>query len=135
MIRDRLSPDQRRELIALVEAIPWGDMDAHIRTVEDALVRAVEATSEDFRLWQEQADDGGLHDEFALEPEDVDALTPEWRLAYVARLLRSLTMFYGLRVTEFARNPSRLRVDEDSIAALVHGINDLVHLPTAPRRP
>ncbi len=135
MIRDRLSPDQRRELVALVETIPWGDMDAHIRTVEDALVRAVEATSEDFRLWQEQADDCGLHDEFALEPEDVDALTPEWRLAYVARLLRSLTMFYGLRVTEFARNPSRLRVDENSIAALVHGINDLVHLPTAPRRP
>ncbi len=118
-----------------MESISWGDMDAHIRTVEDALVRAVEATSEDFRLWQEQADDCGMHDEFALEPEDVDALTPEWRLAYVARLLRSLAMPYGLRETESHRKPSRLGEDEDSIAALVHGINDLVHLPTAPRRP
>jgi len=71
MIIERLSPEQRREAIELVEGIAWGDMDIHIRTVEDAIARALEATSEAFRLWEENADDCGLHDEFSLAPEDV----------------------------------------------------------------
>ena len=51
----------------------------------------MEATTGAFLLWE--ADDAGeqrFGDEFTLTAQQVADLEPEWRLAYVARLIRSI---------------------------------------------
>ncbi len=126
---DELTPEQRRQAIALLKRLPWGDVEAQIRDFEDALGRALDATSEEFLRWEEHADGLGFHDEFALSSDDVSDLAPEWKLAYVGRLLRSLALAYGVSVQEFGGKPSMLIEDPDSVAGLVRGINDLVYLP------
>jgi hypothetical protein len=34
--------------LAILDDQPWGDMDMHIRSIEDALERALEATASEF---------------------------------------------------------------------------------------
>ena len=48
------------------------------------------------------------------------------RLAYVARLLRTIALMYGVS-TEFSAEPSPLGFehDEGSIAELLRGLNDM----------
>jgi hypothetical protein len=41
----QLDRSQRQEAIALIESIAWGDMDMNLRTIEEALERAVAATA------------------------------------------------------------------------------------------
>jgi hypothetical protein len=81
----------RIEALAAIERNPWGDVAQAVRGVDQGLLLAMEATTTAFLLWQ--VDDAGeqqFGDEFALTPQQVDDLDPEWRLAYVARLLRTL---------------------------------------------
>jgi hypothetical protein len=130
---DELTAEQRRQAIALIEELPWGDVEAQIRDLEEALWRALEATCGDLLRWEARAEELGFQDEFSLSLEDVAALTPEWRLAYVARLVRSLALAYGVPERELGGSPSTLIEDPDSVAGLVRGINDLIHLPSAPR--
>ena len=81
--------------------IAWADVLAAIDTVDEALRLALEATTEGFSLWQiEGAGETNFGDEFSLSPSQVAALTAEWRLAYVGRLLRTIAVSYGLQ-TEF----------------------------------
>jgi hypothetical protein len=55
--------------------------------------------------------------------EEVEGLTDEWRLAYVARLLRSMALLYGM-ASEFRRDPL---AEEDawSVGRIVRGLNDI----------
>jgi hypothetical protein len=80
----QLDRNQEREAIALIEEIPWADMDLHIRSVERALERAVEATAAEFPLW-EAAGEQRFVDEFSVSEEDLTQMSTEWRLAYIAR--------------------------------------------------
>jgi hypothetical protein len=55
-----------------------------------------------FVLWQ--VDDAGeqrFGDEFELTPQQIDDPDPQWRLAYVARLIRTLALYWGV-ATEFS---------------------------------
>jgi hypothetical protein len=39
---------QQLEALAILDDQPWGDMDMHIRSIEAALERALEATASEF---------------------------------------------------------------------------------------
>ena len=63
----------------------------------------MEATTGAFLLWQ--ADDAGeqlFGDEFTLTAQQVADLDPEWRLAYVARLIRTSRSARALQLSSAA---------------------------------
>ena len=47
-------------------------------------------------MWAEAAEEHGFEDELSLTQAQLEELPPEWRLADVARLLRSLALNYGV---------------------------------------
>ena len=96
----QLDRRHRLEAIDLIDAVPWGDMDGHIRCMEAALARALAATAEEFPLWEAEGEDHYV-DEFSLGGEDVAEMSLEWRLAYVGRLVRSLALCYGVSTGDF----------------------------------
>ena len=101
---------------------------AHIRTMEEALDRALDATAEEFPLWEAEGEDRYV-DEFSLSAEDLAEMSLEWRLAYVARLVRSLALCYGVSTAEFGDEPPMLLADRNSPGGLLRALNDLVALP------
>jgi hypothetical protein len=91
--------------------------------MEAALRRAMEATRDALALWEARAeDDLGFEDEFDLTADQVAELSDEWRLAYVARLLETLALAYGV-------NPDTFENKESCPAALLRGLNDLLWMP------
>lgn len=123
--------EQRRQAVELVESRTWGDVGGAIRSLEAALRLAMEATRSDFDRWEDCGDDEGLPDEYSLSPEQVAGLSEQWRLAYVARLLRSIALMYGFP-TEFDSDQepglmTRLLFGSEraSISELLHGLNDI----------
>ena len=128
----QFSPEQRRRIVALVEAVPWGDMDPNIRDLEEALERALDATAPDFPLWEEHAEECGYIDEFSVTPEQLREMSPEWRFAYVARLVRTVAISYGVSAPEYSYKPPMLQESPATPASLLRGINDIAFLPTLP---
>jgi hypothetical protein len=124
---------QRQAVIELIEACAWGDTDRDICSMESALRLALEATVEDFWRWENEALELRLGDEFSLSKEEVEGLTPEFRLAYVGRLLRSLALCYGVQ-TEFGGGPLAFEHHEGTPAALLRGLNDILAFPTTSTR-
>src|SRR5262245_37685881 len=94
----QFNSDQQRRALALLESQPWGDIDGVLQTFEAALRRAMEATRREFREWEHdlgpRLEHKGGWDEFTLPDENIDGLSCEETLAYVARLLRTLAMMY-----------------------------------------
>jgi hypothetical protein len=117
----------------------WGDMDYAIRGLEICLRRALEATFEDFLRWENDLgpsyeEDG--YDEFTLPRQVIEDMPLEGKLAYIARLLRSLALDYGVGNDFSAVRRGGLvgEADETSLAALLRGLNDILWMPTqAPR--
>jgi hypothetical protein len=100
--RPQFDRQARIEALAAIERNPWGDAAQAVEGVDQGLLLAMEATTTAFLLWQ--VDDAGeqrFGDEFELTPQQVDDLDPEWRLAYVARLIRTLALYWGV-ATEFS---------------------------------
>ena len=119
-----MNAEQQAEVIDLVSEQPWDDIDAAIRDMETALRLALAATGEAFLIWEERADNAGFQDEFSLTPDQLEDLSLEWRLAYIARLLRSLALSYGISA-EFGGG--RLVGEERSAtpAAILRRLNDI----------
>jgi hypothetical protein len=114
--------------------MPWHDMDAAIRGLETCLRLALEATGDDFARWETElgpAFEADGYDEFSLQADTVEEMSPEERLCYVARLLRSLALHYGVSA-EFggARTGLVGEASATSPAALLRGLNDLSWLPS-----
>jgi hypothetical protein len=80
----------------IVRETAWGQIDGDLSVVEAALRLAMQLTDGDFQRWENEAHDAGYRDEFAITEAEVAAMTPEWRLALVARLIRSAAGMYGL---------------------------------------
>jgi hypothetical protein len=77
--------DQARgEILALVEGVSWGDVS--VDTITNGLKRAMYASTHAFGAWEGHGE-AALGDEFSLSAEQVDALGPELRAAYIARLI------------------------------------------------
>jgi hypothetical protein len=84
-------------LVELVSQEPWGDVLGAIETVDEGLTLALEATREAFWMWEfDNKGEDRFGDEFSLTALSVSNLDGEWRAAYVARLLRSISAAYGL---------------------------------------
>lgn len=119
-----MNEQQQQEALSLLTGLPWGDFDDAIREMEGCLRLALEATVAAFWMWEEEVEEIRFEDEFSLTPSQVDQLSPEWRLAYVARLLRSLALFYGVG-TELGGGPPVGEACPDSPAAISRDLNDV----------
>jgi hypothetical protein len=97
----RLSSAKRQRVIEAVEDAPWGDIGGSLETVEIGLRRALDATARDFERWEHAASLGEERDEFSIESAEVEAMSGDERLSYVARLLRSIALSFGVE-TEFS---------------------------------
>jgi hypothetical protein len=120
----QFSSAQRTEALALVEGMAWGDMEIHISSVEDMLRLALEVTADDFARWVNELEDSlefAGHDEFNLPDAFIDGLAPDAKLAYIARLVHTLALVYGVSEAE---EGSGLKVfAKTSPAALLRGLN------------
>jgi hypothetical protein len=88
----------------------------------------MEATRREFQEWEQhlgaRLEHEGGWDEFTLPDENTNELSCNEKLAYVARLLRSLAMSYGV-TTDYISADRSLVADEDphSPAAILRGLN------------
>jgi hypothetical protein len=48
-------------------------------------------------------------DEFSVTPEEIETMSPEWKLAYVGRLVRNLALCYGVKTGDFGDQPPAAR--------------------------
>jgi len=125
---EQFDAKQRASAWALIESMAWEDMDGSIRDLEAALRLALEATEDDLRRWEEDigpALEEPDFDEFSLRAQTIAELSCEDRLAYVARLLQSLALHYG--VSGFGAQ--QLGEADSSPAALLRGLNDILWMP------
>jgi hypothetical protein len=130
----QFNPEQRKRALALLERMAWGDMEGYLRTLESALRLALDATAEDFFRWEDQIGpelEAQGFDEFSLPSGTVDAMSSEDKSAYVARLLRSLALSYGVHAEFGGKEGGGLAGEayELSPAALLRGLNDILWLP------
>jgi hypothetical protein len=132
---------QDKQIIELIRSQAWGDISGQLVGMEEMLRLAMDATVEYLGIWEH--DDAGERrygDECSVSEHDLEAMSNEWRLAYVARLLRSLAMDYGVTtdwrsvVHGLPPTPNVGQNDANSPAAVLRGINDIICLPTAHER-
>jgi hypothetical protein len=124
--------DQQRRALALLESLPWGDLDTSLRILEDALRRAMEATRREFQAWEQEfgpqlEERLGFDDEFPAPTAEIDALPCQAKLAYVARLLRTMALAYGVSA-DYSRVNGIVVGDNHpgTPAALIRGLNDIL---------
>jgi hypothetical protein len=117
----KLDPWRRANLMRLLETTPWGDIAGAIQSFETSIRRAMEVTVDDFRFWEEHSDEAGF-DEFLIEPWQAEAMTPEWRRAHVARLLRSAALNYGLGTEYGGELGLPIATSRDALAPLLYGL-------------
>jgi hypothetical protein len=123
----QFTQEQQARARAVIESCAWGSMDDYILDMETALRRAMEATRDALAVWEARADDLGFEDEFELSADQVAELSDEWRLAYVARLLQTLALAYGV-------SPDTFENHESCPAALFRGLNDILWMPVTTER-
>src|SRR5262245_24821296 len=124
---------QQAQAMALLEGLPWGDVEQEIYGLEIALALALEATGEAIQLWEDEGEDR-YGDEFSLSADQVALLDDDWRLAYVARLLHSAAHVYGVspralpgRSSDgYVTSPVSWHDQAGSIARLLRGLNDIL---------
>lgn len=125
--------EQQGRVLDLVKELPWADVDGAICGLEEALRLALEATDDAFTHWETVANDIGVEDEFSLAPDQVRDLSLEERLAYLARLVRSLALNYGVG----AGFGDGTHVGEEhpyTPAAILRGLNDISWMPCTTER-
>ena len=95
---------------------------------------AMQATAGDFERWELHGEDMGFVDEFSLTPDEVADVPDEWKLAYAARLLRTLALMFGVG-TEFGDRVLVAEHDLHSSAGLLRGLNDISLMPLTGESP
>jgi hypothetical protein len=147
-VKEQFDAGQVRRAVELLERLPWGDIDPAICDMEAALRLAMEATREEFQHWEdtigpELEQDRGWN-EFSVPATHVDQFTSEEKLAYVARLLRSLALAYGVSTDPLEAHGARFKQhqqfrppslhlgenDPHAPAELLRGLNEIRLTPT-----
>ena len=59
MDRAQFDEPQRAQVMALLETLPWGDVEREIGGLEVALALAIEATGDAIQLWEEEGEEVG----------------------------------------------------------------------------
>lgn len=107
-----------------MDSTPWGDVHGFALTLEQSLALAIQATGDDFWLWEREAERNGLRDEFSVSAGTVELMSDRWRLAYVARLIRTAAMTVGVP-TEFSGDGA-LAPERASLGGLLRELESLV---------
>ena len=82
--------------------------------IDEALTLAMMASRQEFLSWEEEAENAGFEDEFAVgEP---DNLPEEWRFRLVARLIRSIAMAYGIGTDYGTSEVGQVQLDQNVLA-------------------
>jgi hypothetical protein len=126
-----MTESQHQRLIALIERAPFGDLEPALIGVEYVLGLAMEATAEAFVLWEEHARERGYLDEFSLTGGDLAAMDADWKLAFIARLLRTAALDLGLP-TEFNNNSNGRRSQRGTLASLLIALCEIARPTTQP---
>ncbi len=87
------------QLNEILERMPWGDTERDIRDVELILRLALEATEDAFMRWENvlgPAFESEGYSEVNLPADRIEEMSQKDRFAYVARLLRTLAISYGV---------------------------------------
>lgn len=115
----------RRRAVELIESIAWGDFDLDLRTFEDALRRAVEATQSYAEAWDAELYEQ-YGDEFSIDLDRRDGMDESHLLAYVGRLVRTVALLYGVSAwgEDLVGQESA-----GSLASLLRGLNDITWIP------
>jgi hypothetical protein len=121
----QFGPSQQEAALDLIDGMTWGDLGPAIHDVELCLQRALKATTRDLRNWEYGDFEQRFGDEFSLSDAQVVELSDEERFAYVARLVRSLALRYGLGL-DGALGGLTGEAYPHSPAALLHGLDKLV---------
>jgi hypothetical protein len=140
----QFSPSQQEAALVVIERVAWGDMDGAIGDTEKALRLALEATWAEYLYWEEVLgpafEEEGI-DEFLVPAARVEEMSDADKLAYLARLLYTLALSYGVDPTfgygvhgqslleRYDRLESAYR---SSPAGLLHGLLDISWTPSAP---
>jgi hypothetical protein len=124
----QLTAEERAPALALLESLPWGDIDGHLVAMELVLRVALDLTAVDFELWEREGE-VRFGDEFSVTVDELEELPDEWKLALVARLLRTFAMMYGVSTDYVAGETNVGQETANTPAALLRGLNDIVQLP------
>jgi hypothetical protein len=123
-IDTQFNANQIEQVRALLDSFAWVDVHYAMIDVKNGLRLALEATSPDFWRWEEAAEANDVN-EFCVTPYEVARMSDRERLAYVARLLRTIAGQYGLR-TEFGGSPGLGElVDDHSPAGLLQAVDEI----------
>jgi hypothetical protein len=117
--------------------LPWGDLGPRIQDVRDILGFAMLITQDAFALWEDELADKSYSSEFDVPVEHAVTMVTDHRLAHVARLIRSLSMAYGIR-TDFALGPEEVldhigEVQPDSPAWILATVDHAFAHPSMPK--
>jgi hypothetical protein len=112
--------EQRRRALDLIDDIAGGDFHNALLDMELALERALDATEDHLARWEALSAEG--FDECSVPAARIANMTAEDRLAWVARLVYTVAVAYGI-----GRSP--LIAWGSSPAALVRGVNDIDVMP------
>lgn len=119
----KLSPGQKSRIIALVEGLEPATTGAEMWAIEQFAVHAINASEPEYEANCELIEEQIGRDEFFLDTDEVAAMSPKHRLAYVGHLTRCLVLAYGLDdgVTMHER--------PGTIAELLRGVHDIIEMP------
>ena len=116
-------------MLETLDLVAWGDLPYVVFDFEDALRLALLATADDLKLWEAEAEARGWHDEFEVPPEDLANMSVEWQRAYVARLIATVALRYGMSTGDSAGPVGDIDRGVDSSAALLHALCDIALRP------
>jgi hypothetical protein len=119
-----MNSEQHARVLELITGQPWGDIDSAICGLEESLQLALEASEEAFLAWEDVAERIGVEDEYSLSSTQVQDLSPEERSAYIARLLRSAALNYGVDAG-FGGGPYTGKEQPFTPAAILRGLNNI----------
>jgi hypothetical protein len=124
-----MNEEQRARVVELVSKLPWADVDGAICDVELILRLLLDTTQDWLLMWDAEAAERGFHDEYLLTPSDVHDLSEEWRLAYVARLVKNLALMYGVSDVRLAGEAAPY-----TPAGILRRLNDITWMPMTSER-
>lgn len=106
---EQFDPAAQAAVVAALERRAWGDMALAIRALDKALRLALAASRSEFLDWQDRLEIEH-EDEFSVPVEAIASMDARDRLAYLARLLRTVALMWGAE-TEFSM-PAKPAYDE-----------------------